>query len=132
MAVAEKIIAIIEVAVYVPLLLIAIALVFCHRLVRAMEWISLPLICGARIASAAVELGSGQFPHKARRWRSIRQFSTPWFCVFYCLRLCVWWGECTCFSPLKPTSIRYFSIAGKSAFLGGETNEPLTENWEQK
>ena len=67
MAAAEKTIAIAELVVYVPLLPLTIAIIFRHHLVQALEWISLPIICAARIIHAALELGNGQFPHENRR-----------------------------------------------------------------
>lgn len=55
-------IAIAELAVYIPSIILAIAVVFRHGFSKGRPWIYLILFCGLRIASAVLEILSANNP----------------------------------------------------------------------
>ena len=55
-------IAIAELAVYIPSIILAIAIIFKHGFAKGRAWIYLIVFCGLRIASAAIEILSVKHP----------------------------------------------------------------------
>ena len=55
-------IAIAELAVYIPSILLSIAIIFKHGVSKGRPWIYLILFCGLRIASAILEVLSANHP----------------------------------------------------------------------
>ena len=55
-------VAIAEIAVYIPSILLAITIIFRHNFFKGRTWIYIILFCGLRIASAMLEALSSDHP----------------------------------------------------------------------